>query len=48
MWKVRAEIIGEFVINDTYATREEAEKRVDELEAKGYWDNVDCWEIGGK
>lgn len=45
MWKVRAEIVGEFVTGEQFKTFAEALKYVDKLKEQGIYDRVDMWEI---
>ena len=45
MWKVRAEIIGEFVVVDTYRSFEDACDRYDEFKECGWYDDVDMWKV---
>ena len=45
MWRVRAEIRGEFVVVDDYDTFEEASKVYDKRMESGYYDSVDMWKL---
>ena len=45
MWRVRAEINGEFVVVDDYDTFEEASEVYDKRMELGYYDSVDIWKL---
>ena len=45
MYKVRAEIVGEFVIADKFDSREQALAEYNSLVDAGIWDSVDIWEV---
>ena len=45
MYKVRAEIIGEFVIVDTFNTKEQALAKYNSLVDSGIYDDVNIWEV---
>ena len=44
-WKVRAEIVGDFVINETFDNEFEARVYEAKLIYEGIWDSIDVWEI---
>ena len=45
MYKVRAEIIGEFVLSDKFDSKEKALAEYNSLVESGIWDEVDIWEL---
>lgn len=48
MWKIRAEIIGDFVMVEEYDNKSQAMAEAEKLELMGIWDSVECWEIDRK
>ena len=44
-YKVRREIVGEFVCNDVFDSKQEALEFVNESYVRGIWDNIEMWEI---
>lgn len=44
-FKVSAEIVGEFVICETFKSKTEALKYADKLISQGIWDDVDVYKI---
>lgn len=44
VWKVRAEIVGEFVTVKTFDNEFEARAYEDLLIFEGIWDSIDCFE----
>ena len=45
MWKVRAEIVGDFVEVWEFPTETEARMMENQLLIDGIWDHVDCWKV---
>lgn len=45
MYKVRAEIVGEFVLSDNFESKEKALEEYNSLVELGIWDDVDIWEV---
>ena len=45
MYKVRAEIIGQFVISDKFDNKEKALAEYNSLCEIGIWDNIEMWEV---
>lgn len=44
-YKVRREIVNDFVENDVFDTKEEAQALVNKAYAQGIWDSIEMWEI---
>ena len=44
-YKVRREIIGEFVAVDVFDSKDEATECVNKAYEWGRWDRIDMWEI---
>lgn len=45
MWKVRAEIVGEFVNSEVFETEAEAREYEQKLWLDGVYDSIDVYEI---
>ena len=45
MWKVRAEIVGEFVVVERFKSFAVAIKYCDKLKEQAYWDSIELWEV---
>lgn len=45
MWKVRAEIVGDFVTVWNFETEIEARIKEVKLIEQGIWDAIDVWEV---
>ena len=45
MWKVRAEIKGEFVIGEKFRSFYDAIAYAEKLKEQGIWDTIEMWEI---
>ena len=45
MYKVRAEIVGEFVTVEKFENIDDAIKYCDKLQEQGIYDSVDMWKI---
>lgn len=45
MWKVRAEIVGEFVTVEKFRAFADAIKYCDKLKEQGIYDTIEIWEI---
>jgi hypothetical protein len=45
VWKIRAEIIGEFVSTYEFDNKAEADAKFSQLVCDGVYDDIDIWEV---